>query len=53
MHDVFPIDTDSVVNAFSTNCRKELKTPREALAHVTDGGCAMSNSQAVAKFSDK
>lgn len=48
MHDVFPINTDSVVNAFSTNCRKELKTPREALVYVTDGGYATSNSQVVA-----
>lgn len=48
MHDVFPINTDSVVNAFSTNCQKELKTPREALVYVTDGGYATSNSQVVA-----
>lgn len=47
VHDVFPINTDSVVNAFSTNCRKELKTPREALVYVTDGGYATSNSQVV------
>ena len=49
VHDIFPINTDSVVNALSTNCRKEFKTPREVLVCVTDGGYAVSNSQAAAK----